>query len=52
MKDVASVEVIRPESQHYCSILNGAFYVYCVFQEWSDDFVSFKLSNFFYSNKY
>ncbi|XP_057317633.1 RAD50-interacting protein 1-like [Hydractinia symbiolongicarpus] len=37
IKDLASVEVICPESQHYCSILNGVFYIYYVLLEWTDD---------------
>ncbi|XP_066913727.1 RAD50-interacting protein 1-like [Clytia hemisphaerica] len=37
MKQKASVEHIRPESQAYCSIMNGAFYLHHILTEWSSD---------------
>ena len=43
MKDTASVEVSHPESQKYCSILNGAYYMFHVLEEWAEDTVSLPL---------
>lgn len=37
MKDIASVEMKYPESQNYCSILNGAYYLFHVLEEWTED---------------
>ena len=40
IKHKASVEHIRPESQCYCSIMNGVFYLHYILKEWSNDIVS------------
>merc|ERR1719494_336477 len=37
LKEVAADEVIRPEKQCHCSILNGTFYIINVLQEWQND---------------
>jgi len=37
IKDIASLEVIRPTSQTYCAISNGVHYIQCVLEEWNDD---------------
>ena len=43
MKQKASVEHIRPESQDFCSIMNGAFYLHHILMEWSNDIVWFSV---------